>query len=193
MDDAEKYMSGKTLRAARLRKGWSQRDLAEKSGLVQAHISRIEAGAVDPRLSTFLELARLLDLEALLVPTTATSAVSGLIRESAANQEAGNIRGALVSLQKLVKRLRLALPKSPRVQQMVELSGYLVALEPRLRAGDLFQLKAAVSRIKAAAAGEEVDFQALDEGVSRLAQLRNELVHARSDGERPAYTLDEDE
>ena len=110
MNDTEKYISGEALRAARLRKGWSQRDLAEKSGMVQAHISRIEAGAVDPRVSTFLELARLLDLAAVLVPSTAISAVSGLIRETMANHEAGSIRGMLVSLQKFARRLRTALP-----------------------------------------------------------------------------------
>jgi len=194
MDDADKYIGGETLRAARLRKGWSQRDLAERSGLMQAHISRIEGGAVDPRLSTFLELARLLDLEAIVVPRAAISAVNGVIRESMANHATGSTNGALISLQNLVKRLRLKLPDESRVEQLADLSTGLLAFEARLQApGLLARLKSAVKRIKAVAIGKEVDFQTLDEGISRLAQLRHELILEPSESERPAYRLDEDE
>ena len=73
-----------TLRQARLQKGWSQRDLSGKAGIPQAHISRIESGAVDVKVATLVELARLLDLELVLAPRSALPAVEALIREAEA-------------------------------------------------------------------------------------------------------------
>jgi transcriptional regulator with XRE-family HTH domain len=75
-----------SLRQARLHKGWSQRDLAGKAGIPQAHISRIESGAVDLKLSTLVELARLLDLELFLAPRPSIPAVEAVIREAAASR-----------------------------------------------------------------------------------------------------------
>ena len=77
-----------SLRQARLRKGWSQRDLSGKAGIPQAHISRIESGAVDVKVSTLVELARLLDLELVLAPRSCLSAVEALIREAPAQSPA---------------------------------------------------------------------------------------------------------
>lgn len=75
-----------SLRQARLDKGWSQRDLSGKARIPQAHISRIESGAVDVKVSTLVELARLLDLELLLAPRSALPAIEALIREAEANR-----------------------------------------------------------------------------------------------------------
>ena len=61
----------KSLREARQRKGFSQRELSAKSGLPQSHISKIESGAVDLRVSSLVALARVLDLELELVPKKA--------------------------------------------------------------------------------------------------------------------------
>jgi transcriptional regulator with XRE-family HTH domain len=72
------------LREARLRKGWSQRDLSGKVGIPQAHISRIESGVVDVKVSTLVELARLLDLELVLAPRSSLPAVEAVIREAEA-------------------------------------------------------------------------------------------------------------
>ena len=46
------------LRWARRRAGLTQRQLAEKTGVPQSTIGRIEAGATDPRLSTLRRLLR---------------------------------------------------------------------------------------------------------------------------------------
>ena len=83
------YQAGgfaQSLRRARVDKGWSQRELSGKAGIPQAHISRIESGAVDVKISTLVELARLLDLELLLAPRSSISAVEALIREAEANR-----------------------------------------------------------------------------------------------------------
>lgn len=54
------------LRAARERRGLTQRDLGRLAGVPQSHISKIESGAVDLRLSSLLALAAVLDLELVL-------------------------------------------------------------------------------------------------------------------------------
>lgn len=51
------------LQEARKAKGYSQRKLAELTGIPQNHISRIENGQVDIRLSSLLELADVLGME----------------------------------------------------------------------------------------------------------------------------------
>jgi hypothetical protein len=48
-------------------------------GLPQSHISQIEAGRVDLRVSSLLEMARLLDLEPMLIPRALTPAVRSII------------------------------------------------------------------------------------------------------------------
>lgn len=70
---------GNRLRQAREDRGLSQRALSEKTGLTQAMISKIESGAVDPRLSTLTTLARAVGLELALVPPFARSALSAMI------------------------------------------------------------------------------------------------------------------
>ena len=72
-----------TLKNARRAKGLSQRALGKKVAVPQSHVSKIENGAVDPRVSSFMELARALDLELMLVPRKTVSAVQSIIRGDA--------------------------------------------------------------------------------------------------------------
>ena len=57
------------VRWARRRAGFSQRELAERAGVPQSTVARIESGAVDPRASTLRSLLRVceVDLEAMAV------------------------------------------------------------------------------------------------------------------------------
>ena len=45
-------MAGRMVRYARRRSGFTQRELAAKTGIPQETIARIEAGRVDPRIGT---------------------------------------------------------------------------------------------------------------------------------------------
>jgi predicted transcriptional regulator len=72
-----------SLRAAREKKLVSQRALSALTGVPQGHISRIEAGAVDIRLSSLIELARALDLEPMLVPRRLVPAVRTIVEPRA--------------------------------------------------------------------------------------------------------------
>lgn len=68
----------KKLQAARKAKGLTQAELGAKMGLPQSHISQIESGRVDLRFSSLLEMARLLDLEPMLIPRALTPAVRSI-------------------------------------------------------------------------------------------------------------------
>lgn len=70
------------LRDARRQSQMSQRALASRTGLPQGHISRIEAGAVDPRLSSATKIARTLGFEPMLIPRRAVPVILGLLTES---------------------------------------------------------------------------------------------------------------
>jgi transcriptional regulator with XRE-family HTH domain len=80
----------RSLRQARLKKGWSQRVLSAKAGIPQAHISRIESGSVDVKVSTLVEIARLLDLEVFLAPRASLPALEAVIREAEARHGVPN-------------------------------------------------------------------------------------------------------
>ena len=75
----------RALRKAREAKGLSQRELGKKAGVPQGHISKIENGTVDLRLSSLVALARTLDLELALVPRKVVPALKSLARGSAAD------------------------------------------------------------------------------------------------------------
>ena len=70
------------LKAARQAKGLSQRTLSQLAGVPQSHISKIESGAVDLRLSSLIELSRVLGLELALVPRNALPAINSIVRSS---------------------------------------------------------------------------------------------------------------
>jgi predicted transcriptional regulator len=67
------------LKQARHHNKLKQSELGGKLGLPQSHISRIEQGATDPRLSTVTDMARLLDQELVLVPRDMLPAVRALL------------------------------------------------------------------------------------------------------------------
>ncbi len=71
------------LKAARKTKGLSQRALSELASVPQSHISKIETGGVDLRVSSLVELARALDLELVLVPRKRLSAVTAIMQTTA--------------------------------------------------------------------------------------------------------------
>lgn len=67
---------GKSLKRARTEKGLSQRDVCDRSRVPQR-------GLVNFSVETMVELARVLDLEPILVPRKFIPAVTGIIRRRA--------------------------------------------------------------------------------------------------------------
>jgi transcriptional regulator with XRE-family HTH domain len=185
------------LQEARTVKGWSQRELSERSGLTQAHISRIENGAVEPKLSTLLELSRLLDLELMLVPRQALTAVEAVLRDIEADIAGRPIRAIANMLARVARRLERAsmrLPEAgPVAARASNLSAELAHFEPAI-----VQFPTTVAEMQRIAreiesAEDAENLERLSQGLRRLATLRNGFVHRRLDAQRPAYTLDDDE
>lgn len=75
------------LKAARLKRGWSQLELGRRVGLPQVHISGIETGKTVPRYDTLLDLVRVLDFDLVMVPRALVPAVHALIRDSKSPDE----------------------------------------------------------------------------------------------------------
>jgi len=178
---------------ARNAKGWSQRELSAKAKVPQAQISRIERGVVDLRLSTFLELARLLDLEVTLVPRNATSAVQAVIREAETTSDLRTVRGALTALRQIARGIRVDHPDVPIVQRLERLTEEIEQVAPIIQSN---ALKAELTEITAKLRREAEhgpNPRELETLVTRLTQLRNQLFHPRLDAERPAYTLDDED
>ncbi|MBT3347591.1 MAG: helix-turn-helix transcriptional regulator [Thiotrichales bacterium] len=59
----------------------NQSALGEKMGMPQSHVSKIEKGLNDPRLSTISDMARLLDQELILVPREKLIIINALINQ----------------------------------------------------------------------------------------------------------------
>ncbi len=76
----------RSLKEARKKRGWTQRDLVSRVGLTQRHISGIESGKIVPRYDTLLELVRILDHDLLMVPRALVPVVQSLIRDHLRDQ-----------------------------------------------------------------------------------------------------------
>lgn len=68
------------LKAARRQQGLTQQELGTKLGLPQSHVSKIEKGANDPRLSTIMNMAQIVDQELVLIPRQMVSVVRALLK-----------------------------------------------------------------------------------------------------------------
>ena len=187
-----------SLKAARERKGLSQRALSAKAGVPQSHFSKIENGAVDLRLSSLVELARVLDLELTLVPRRKLPAVRAITRgDDAGQRDIQGARKAANMLQRLGDRIA-ELPGETRSEIAVQ------ELQRRIRELMHFKLSAddLVHLQEASAAMQEFlsdsrNLEAVEQAQSQLRLLRNALAHgagaSASSLPRPAYRLDGDD
>lgn len=82
MTDIPKLINA--LADARKVRAWSQRELAARLEMKQSQISDIEAGKRDIRISTFVEIARSLGLELVLIPRPLLPAVQYLLQSGKA-------------------------------------------------------------------------------------------------------------
>ena|SRR3989338_1144173 len=82
------------LRDLRKAKRMSQLALAGKVGIPQSHLSRIETGNVNIKLASFVEIARTLDLEVMLVPKQDAGAINSLIASKTAERHGDEVKPA---------------------------------------------------------------------------------------------------
>lgn len=180
------------LKAAREKKGMSQRELSSRTGLPQPKISNLESGSVDPRLSSLVALARALDLEIELVPRKALPAVETIVR-SAERREvtkttANEVRKLASALQSLGRTPipRVIIDQTLNQLRMIE---HFPLSAEQLEAIQKFN---AVLKLSDA---DEIDPETLNRHIKSVSGIRNQLAHNPPPAlpPRPAYSLDDDE
>jgi predicted transcriptional regulator len=68
------------LKTIRMALGMKQSEVGNKLGLPQSHISKIEQGATDPRISTTTDMARVMGQELMLIPRHLIPHVASMVR-----------------------------------------------------------------------------------------------------------------
>lgn len=186
------------LRSAREARGLSQRDLSARSGMPQGHISKIESGTVDLRLSSLVELARVLDLELTLVPRRALPAVQAIVRGSTGEARGGDVQRLadreLARLRNVINSLPEQAITRNEVEQYTRVLRELAHF--RLSKSDLETVRTATVAFKNLGVNPE-DRNTIRQHLQGIQNLRNHIVHGRPGEEReairPAYSLGEDD
>ena len=194
------------LKDARVAKGLSQRALGRRTGVPQSHVSKIENGGADIRLSSLIELARALDLDLRLIPRKAGPAVDGIVRSMAPTVAATPASRDLNRTLDIVRDLRIACPDLGELKEIQESLRTLRNL--RDVDGDLQVLRDTgrlIRRLQRHLAGTgrghagqtraipAEQLQALRRAAGTLQDLRNQLLDAIPSQPKPAYRLDDDE
>jgi transcriptional regulator with XRE-family HTH domain len=181
----------KTLNTAREAKGLSQRDVSKLAAVPQSHISRIESGIIDLRLSSLIEIARVLDLEMTLVPRKALPAVQSIIHACHPRQITKGESSAIKELKRLQASLNQIARQHPATKEIAQIQRQVRDLQrvqgaPAEMAA-LRQANKTVKKFKDNPQGKN----ALQQTLASLQQLRNKAVHAppSADMPKPAYSL----
>jgi transcriptional regulator with XRE-family HTH domain len=196
------------LTVARRRAALSQRALGAKVGLAQSHISKIERAAIDPQISSLMEIARTLGLELMLVPAQLVPAVQALEREATPDPR-GTPSAIDHDLNRLARHARELTTRFPEIRALSEIA--VAADELRIARLDESSAREARSLIDAAttvlkslrgpprdrsaieqtAAGTSAE-EALTSTARAIRNLRNAWTHRdRSSPQVPAYRLDD--
>ena len=106
-----------SIKAARIAKGFTQKQLGERVGLPQSHISKIEGGNVDLQISSLVEIARALDLELKLVPRRTVPAIEGVVRSQRERSEASRTLATIAETNRFAERVRESYPSVTEVNE----------------------------------------------------------------------------
>jgi transcriptional regulator with XRE-family HTH domain len=180
----------RTVQAKRTQERISQRALAVRSGLTQAHISQIETGRVEPGLSSFIQMVRALDLEVVLVPKKLLPAVEGVLRsnfnEFSLEEGPSNL---FVKAERIVSGQRKRHGSSAALDRIAEYLRFLKQVH--LSKTDLNLVKDVVDTLRGYRA-EPIPNPVLENSAGVLQGLRNRSAHP-VETPRPAYALDEED
>ena len=98
----------------------------------QSHISKIESGVVDLRLSSLISLARVLDLELAFVPRKIMPAVRSIVRSGAQERAAADPGRILLSKKSgTLPSLSSILPASPLGEKEADVLRHNLFLLPQ--------------------------------------------------------------
>lgn len=185
------------LKNARTAKGLTQRALSRLAGLPQSHISKIERGAVDLRVTSLVELARALDLELTLVPRKCLPAINSIVRSTRPqpSRASSQTRVTHRELSRLRTKLNTLLHEYPANPELAQFRRAVIDLKNlRFIPGELEELREANSAIDLYI--ESRDPAGLRHALGKVRNLRDAAMHsmasARTDAPRPAYELEDD-
>ncbi|HEY4075383.1 MAG TPA: helix-turn-helix transcriptional regulator [Rhizomicrobium sp.] len=172
----------------------SQRELGTRSGLTQAHISQIESGKLEPGLDSFIDLARALDYELVLVPKHLVPAVEGLMRQTRSRElspEEGQTALQTINRgERLLKKLKALYGSSAELDRIADALRYLK--QTPLRSDDVERITGSLETLKShGASGQSRDL--VTKVGALLQDLRNRYSHAPQEALRAAYAFDGDE
>jgi transcriptional regulator with XRE-family HTH domain len=187
----------KTLKEARKSKGLSQRELSVKSGVPQSHISKIESGAVDLRVSSLTSLARDLGLELALIPRKTVPAVNSIVRSNERQMGKATKEGRIAT--KELERIQNSIVKMTKTDVLTNATE---KLQRQIREIQRFDIQAnQLNQIKEIGntfqrfQKNTANIKAFEETLSQVDRLRNTLAHAqfqipKLDFPRSAYSLE---
>ncbi|MCP1854488.1 MULTISPECIES: helix-turn-helix domain-containing protein [unclassified Bradyrhizobium] len=180
----------RTVRAKRTQEHMSQRALAVRSGLTQAHISQIETGRLEPGLSSFIQMVRALDLEIVLVPKKLLPAVEGILRSNANDfsLEEG-LSDLFAKAERLVARQKKRHGSSVPLDRIAEYFRFLKQVH--LSKNDLALISDVVDTLRSYHS-EPIRKPVLENSAGVLQDLRNRIAH-KVEAPRPAYALDDED
>ena len=188
------------LKAAREAKGLSQRALSKLAGVPQSHISKIENGFVDLRLSSLIELARVLGLELMLVPRKTLPAIKSITRGSFSPPKSGinNDQSTIKELKRIQNTISQITKANSTIKEFAQIQRQIKDIQN-------FKVpETALETIKNAnKALQAYKFDASDLGsihkiLSEFQSVRNALAHSSItppaiENVRSAYSLDDDD
>lgn len=190
-----------TVREARIAKALTQKELGQRVGLPQSHISKIEKGAVDLKLSSLVDIARALDLEITLVPRKALPAVKGAMRAQGATVETSRALRLLNEQANIAERIKANFPDLSQVESFQNAIQSIARLQ-----FDAVQLKALdkalqpakpLKTIIEAQGGTAALAKPLEEATSALRHFRDIQLHRapliEPGRQLPAYRLEKDD
>ena len=206
----------KTLKQAREVKGLSQRALGARAGVPQSHVSKIESGGTDIRLSSLIELSRALDLELKLVPRKAVPAVETVVRSAApalTTPSPTDAAKALREFTRTLENLKNVRAFYPDLSSLKQIQDSLQAIKNLQSSGrdfgtlfadvrksyeplqsQLEQLRKVGAGINALPSLPPETLRSFTQAADSLRQLSNQIAHGFPAGAlpRPKYHLDED-
>lgn len=190
-----------SIRETRIAKALTQKELGQRVGLPQSHISKIERGAVDLKLSSLVEIARALELEIMLVPRKALLSVEGAMRAHGTSIETSRAVSLLNEQTQIGERIKASFPDLSQVEGFQNAIRRIPTLQfdaARLKALDeALQPAKRLKTIIEAQGGAVALAKCLEEATSALRHFRNSQAHnapmIEAARQRPAYRLAEDD
>lgn len=189
-----------SIRAARQAKALTQKELGQRVGLPQSHISKIEKAAVDLQFSSLVEIARALELEVKLIPRKSLSAVAGAVRAHDTAVATSRALYLLNEQAKLAERIRGSFPSLSQIEDFQNAIRNILRLAfdaANLKALDKALLPA--KRLKLLLDKQESAAKLarqLEEATSSLKHFRNiqsSTPHLGARPHLPAYRLEDDD